>query len=574
MCHWKRILFNPVAEGKNDHGTIFSILVRAEFNKEWSITMKQVTSLILAISVVAVAPPVTAGEIIHDAEFVKLQSQHGDKWAQQDEMLDKRLAELEAKFGKKPNIIHLMWDDSGYGDAGSPILTRLHGLDTPNIAKMADEGMTFTRMYTEPSCTPTRAAALTGRHPVRSGMWQVIFPIHGIGLPGEEVTIAEILSENGYRTAFFGKAHQGDIEESYLHNQGFDEALFSTYNQFASQMFNKDGEITNFTIGYTKDEWDQHGYAIDQEFRYQGEDIVWAVDGKKGEKGKRWNKDLSVEEQDRFVEEAHARSLQYIRDHANDDRPFYLDYWFHGPNLAREVRYGREGNSARANGFGDFVERVDAQVAEVIAEVRKAGIAENTLIILMADNGPMKEIFPEEAFQAIFSGGKGSFLEGGIRVPAFAWWPGTIEAGSVAGDIIHVSDLFTTFARLGGGVGDIPTDRVIDGVDQTALLLEGDGNSRRDYVHVYAGPSYAATVKQQFKRHWMASRPGLVGKSFFDLYKDPREEKGMMAQFLWAWEPFDSIKGKHEAMMEKYPNTPPRKAPVFTGLSNFTPPGQ
>ena len=302
--------------------------------------------------------------------------------------------------------------------------------------------MTFTRMYTEPSCTPTRAAALTGRHPIRSGMVQVIFPVHGMGLPAEEVTIAEILSKAGYQTAFFGKAHQGDIEESYMHNQGFDVALFSTYNQFASQMFNKDGETIGFTIGYTKDQWDKHGYAIGQKFRYTGEEIVWAVEGKKGEKGKRWNKDLSVEEQMRFTEETHARTLKYIRDHADDEKPFYLDYWFHGPNLAPKPRYGREGNSARANAFGDFVEHVDAMVAEVIKEVEKAGIAENTLIVLMADNGPMKEIYPEEAFQAIFSGGKGSFLEGGVRVPAFASWPGVIETGSVAGDIIHVSDLF------------------------------------------------------------------------------------------------------------------------------------
>lgn len=112
---------------------------------------------------------------------------------------------------------------------------------------------------------------------------------------------------------------------------------------------------------------------------------------------------------------------------------------------------------------------------------------------------------------------------------------------------------------------------MIDGVDQTALLLSGDGHSRRDYVHIYSGPNYEATVKQQFKRHWMSSRPGLVGNSFFDLYKDTREERGMMGQFLWAWEPFDAIKGKHEALMEEYPNTPPRKGPVFTGLSNFTP---
>ena len=521
--------------------------------------------------VASVATAQARDEIIQDAEYVKLWEQHGDRWTKENVQLDKKLAELKKKFGKSPNIIHMMWDDSGYGDVGSPLLTRIHGIDTPNIAKMADEGISFTRMYTEPSCTPTRAAALTGRHPIRSGMYQVIFPIHGIGLPDEEVTIAEILSKAGYTTAFFGKAHQGDFEESYLHNQGFDEALFSTYNQFASQLFNRDGELLRLTMGYTREEWDKHGYAIDQNFRYQGEDIVWAIDGKKGEKGLRWNKDLSVEEQQRFTEETHERTIKYIKEHAKSDKPFYLDYWFHGPNLGPKPRYGREAKSARANAFGDFVEAMDEKVAEVIATVEEAGIAENTLIILMADNGPMKEIFPEEAHQTMFSGGKGSFLEGGIRVPAFAWWPGVIEPRSVVGDIIHVSDLFTTFARIGGGTDFIPTDRVIDGIDQTALLLNGDGHSRRDYVHVYAGPNYAATVKQQFKRHWMSSRPGLVGKSFFDLYKDTREERGMMGQFLWAWEPFDAIKEGHEALMQQYPNTPPRKGPVYTGLSNFTP---
>ncbi|MFW2368637.1 MAG: sulfatase-like hydrolase/transferase, partial [Desulforhopalus sp.] len=105
-------------------------------------------------------------EIVHDDEFLKLQAQHGEKWKAEDVQLDKKLAELKAKYSKRPNIIHLMWDDSGYGDVGSPLLTRIHGIDTPNIAKMADEGISFTRMYTEPSCTPTRAATLTGRHPV------------------------------------------------------------------------------------------------------------------------------------------------------------------------------------------------------------------------------------------------------------------------------------------------------------------------------------------------------------------------------------------------------------------------
>lgn len=539
-------------------------------NKFSNVAPAVMTSVLLGAATTAWAQP-QGDSIIHDAEYNKLFKQNGVQWAMEDDDIDARLAALKAKYGKAPNIIHMIWDDSGYGDVGSPILTQPHGISTPNIAKMANDGITFTRMYTEPSCTPTRAAVLTGRHPVRSGMTKVIFPVHGIGLPEEEVTIAEILSEVGYNTAFFGKAHQGDIEESYLHNQGFDEALFSTYNQFASQFFNRDGEILRQTIGYTEDEWDKEGYVLDKNFRYTGDQIVWAIEGKKGEEGKRWNKDLSVEENSRFIQETHDRTIAYIKEHANDSKPFYLDYWFHGPNLAAKARYGREGESARSNAFGDFVEHMDLMVAEVLEAVEEAGIAENTLIVLMADNGPMKEIFPEEAHQTMFRGGKGSFLEGGVRVPAFARWSGVIEEGSVIGDIIHCTDLFTTFARIGGGMDLIPTDRVIDGVDQVSLFLNGDGNGRRDYVHIYSGPFYAATVKQQYKRHWMSDRPGLVGNAFFDLYKDTREERGMMGTFLWAWEPFDKIKNDHEALIAKYPNTPPRQTKVYTGLSNFTP---
>ena len=118
----------------------------------------------------------------------------------------------------------------------------------------------------------------------------------------------------------------------------------------------------------------------------------------------------------------------------------------------------------------------------------------------------------------------------------------------------------------GGATEHIPTDRVIDGVDQTAMLINGDTRGRRDYLHIYTGPLLAASVKQQFKRHWVGERPGLAGNSFFDLYRDPREEHGMMAQFLWAWEPFDSMKARHLALMEKYPSTPKRRGKPFEGI--------
>ncbi len=144
-----------------------------------------------------------------------------------------------------------------------------------------------------------------------------------------------------------------------------------------------------------------------------------------------------------------------------------------------------------------------------------------------------------------------------------------IAPGQVVNDIVHCTDLFTTFARLGGRKHKIPTDRVIDGVDQTALLFKGDGNGRRDHVYVYQGPMLSAIVKQQYKRHFAGSAPGLAGKGFFDLYKDPREEHPLMAQFLWAWPAFDHIKARHEAQIKKYPHTPVTRGKPYTGIERL-----
>ena len=532
--------------------------------------MSKVNRLLTAVSfsaAVALAAAngftATADGIIYDAEYQKIYNQHKAEWNTEDMALKEQLAALETKMGKKPNIIYFMWDDAAYGRVGHPMLSKLTGIDTPNIDQMAREGMTLTRMYTEPSCTPTRVATLTGRHPIRSGLTQVVFPVHAIGMPNDEVTIAEVLKKEGYKTAFYGKYHVGDIDGSYPHQNGYDETLFTIYNQFGSQFFNKDGEDTGATIGFTEAQQDQL-YTVDEEFRNPGT-IPWAAEAKAGENAKQFNKDYSYEEQLRFVEEVHSRSMAFIKENAKGDAPFLLNYWWHGPNIAGTHRLGRDSDSS-GGGDGDGMEYMDKRLGEMFQLLKDEGIDENTIVVVMADNGPMLEFFPHMSTFGIYTGGKGAFTEGGVRVPAFVRWPGTIEAGSVAGDIIHVTDLYTTFANLGGAKQHIPTDRVIDGIDQTAMLLNGDTRGRRDYVHIYTGPLLAATVKQQFKRHWVGDRPGLAGKGFFDLYRDPKEIQPMMAQFLWAWEPFDSMKARHQNMMEEYPNKPVTRGKPFEGI--------
>jgi len=523
---------------------------------------KQITMVLLAITMIINYSSVTS-QIIHDAEQQILQEQYGEQWAEQDKDIQEILDAMYKKYGKRPNIIHIMWDDNSFGEVGIETFNKIRGFDTPRLNKMGEEGITFTRMYTEPSCTPTRAAALTGRLAVRSGMHTVSFPPEGGGLPGEEVTIAEILSDAGYNTAFVAKAHQGDIEESYMHNQGFDEAQFSMYNQFPPIFWHAQGEAAGTTIGYTPSMTEKK-YLVDETWRPYG--YIMDIEGKKGEKA-RETLPPTLENYRELIEVHQEKALDYIRRKANDDKPFYLAYW---PNVYDLIRDGQEITTSNGTAFAQNLERLDRHIGEILDELTKQGISENTLIIAMADNGPMVEV-PSAMYQNVFNGGKGDYREGGIRVAAFAQWEGVIEPGTVIGDMITVHDLFTTFARLGDAMDGIPTDRIIDGIDQTAVFLYGDGQSRRDYYHVYTGPAHAATIKQQYKRVWIGARPGLVKNDFFDLYADPREMRGMMAQFLWAWGPFDMMKKRHDAMNAKYPFTPTRHGVPFEGIENLRP---
>ena len=518
---------------------------------------------VLAVSLAGNAPAATSANLIHDAEQSILVEQYGEKWAAQDKILQAELDALYKKYGKRPNIIHIMWDDTSFGAVGIPVMNKIRGFDTPRLNKMGQDGIIFTRMYTEPSCTPTRAAALTGRLAVRSGMHTVGFPPEGAGLPAEEVTIAEVLSQAGYSTAFIGKAHQGDIEESYMHNQGFDEAVFSLYNQLGPMIWNEKGEASHGTIGYTPDMTEKK-YLVDQTWRPYG--YVMEIEGKKGEKAHETGRP-SLENYQKSIKAHQQKALDYIDRKAKDEKPFYMAYW---PYFNDFLREGHEFTTSNGTVYAQTVETLDLYIGQIIDELEKQGIAENTLIVAMADNGPMIEI-PNLWYPVIFEGGKGESREGGIRVAAFAEWPGVIEKGQIVGDMFAVHDLYTTFARLGDAMEYIPTDRIIDGIDQTAVFLEGDGNSRRDYYHVYTGPSHAATIKQQYKRQWLGGRPGLVKKDFYDLYADPKEKRGMMAEFLWAWGPFDMMKKRHDAMNAKYPFTPTRHDVPFEGIDNLRP---
>ena len=481
--------------------------------------------------------------------------------------LDARLAALKEKFGTPPNIIHVMWDDTPVGDVGIPALQKVRGYETPNMNRMAAEGINFMRMYTEPSCTPTRAACLTGRHPIRNGMYNVGFPFEYGGLPASEATMGEVLSDAGYATAFYGKGHLGDIEAAYLNKRGFDEALWMPYNQLTS-LYNQMGQMAALTPGVMYPEmFPPDPYDMDPGWRPKG--YVYALEGTKGGPVTEFGAAPDYNDYMKIEGECQKRTMAFIQKNAEAKKPFYCAYW--------PVALSFFGFPDRLTSSGALIPeayaRLDIFIGQLMAELNRLEIAENTLVVIMADNGPMTHGTPAgQGFtETLYRGGKGDYLEGGVRVPAIAWWPGTIQAGQTVGDIIHATDLFATFARLGGATGNIPTDRVIDGIDQTALLLQGDTHSRRDYVFIYTGPVLAATVKGRYKRVWIGEKPGLSGAAFYDLYNDTREEKGIMIQMFPAKGMFNVMKARHQLFMEKYPNTPEQRDWPLTGITDARP---
>ena len=516
-------------------------------------------------------------KIIHDAEYYIIEAQHGEEWAADDKIVDKKLAEFTKKNGgKPPNILYILIDDIGFGDLGNPELNAIRGYKTPNINKIADEGMRFARMYTEPSCTPTRVAFMTGRQPYRYGMGETAVDISGFGLPDKEVTIAEILSEQGYNTVHIGKWHMGDIMESWPTHQGFDFAAFPIHQQGQLTIFHDDAADEEVSLGIGKNNYDDR-FTLDNWHRPDASAMVTGVEGKRGEKvrevhhkpGERWTEAKYHEMNVRYQEQ----TMLHLRELAASDKPFFLQYWplypLTGPRTTTE-KY------TTPNG-GRYVEKmklVDKWIGDIMDEMKRLGIADNTVVIVMGDNGHFTKYSPQSGYTPmIFRGGKGDTTEGGVRVDAFVRWPGMVEADSIVGDIVHVTDLFTTLARFAGATDKIPTDRLIDGVDQSALILEGETNGRRDYVFIYAVNKLEAVVKERFKME--VPGPGqnpIVHAKFYDLYRDTREEYPVATEVgAWGGIEFGRIVKRHMMRKQKYPDEGPALGLPYDGVENLRP---
>ena len=410
-----------------------------------------------------------------------------------------------------PNVVIVLADDLGYGDLG------VYGhptVRTPRIDRMAAEGQRWTSFYVgESVCTPSRAALLTGRLAVRSGLSpsdegrRVFFPDSAGGLPLSEVTIAELLKTRGYATAAIGKWHLGHLPQFLPMSQGFDEYFGIPYSN--------DMEMTPVP-GATMiggEDPSKRARIMDPRIEY------WNVPLMRG---------AAVVEQPadqrtitrRYTEEA----VRFVR--ANASRPFFLYLAHSMPHVPLFASPGFSGKSRRGL-YGDVIEELDWSVGRVLDTLRELKLDERTLVVFSSDNGPWA-LFDEQGGSAgPLRGAKGGTFEGGMRVPAIFRWPGTIPPGVVA-EIGATLDLLPTIAAFTGAA--VPADRVLDGYD-LAPVLRGQGRSPRQHVFYYRGVRLYALRQGAHKAHFLtrpeygdggeaAHDPPLV----YDLDQDPGEK--------------------------------------------------
>ncbi len=371
-----------------------------------------------------------------------------------------------------PNFVVLLADDLGYGDLGC------YGhptIRTPNLDRMAAEGMRFTQFYSAaPVCTPSRVALMTGRLPVRSGLTRVLSPFSKGGLPESEVTLAEALKPLGYATAIVGKWHLGCLPQYMPVRHGFDRYFGLPYSNDMSP-------VTNSNPNYKKappTPLIRNDQVIEQE-----------------------------PDQSQLTPRYTAEAIQFLRESVKAGRPFflYLPYTFPHVPLAASVRF--RGKSTRGL-YGDAVEELDWSVGEILRTLRELGVERNTLATFSSDNGPWLIKKEDGGSAGLLREGKASTWEGGMREPFIARWPGRIPAGQVTQAFGTLMDLFPTCVGAAGG--KMPADRAYDGADLAPVLFNNQAG-REPLMFYWNVDDLRAVRNGPWKLHLASNTPATGG---------------------------------------------------------------
>ncbi|MGH9341218.1 MAG: sulfatase family protein [Acidobacteriota bacterium] len=393
------------------------------------------------------------------------------------------------------------------GSFGHPTIRTL------NLDRMAFEGIRLTSFYAAPSCSPSRAALLTGRYPVRSGISRVLGPDSDRGLPPSEVTLAERLKSRNYRTVAIGKWHLGTEEEYLPTSNGFDEYFGLLYsNDMQPPWVQTERPLKLYRNS------EPVGYPVNQ---------------------------ATLTE--RYTEEA----IKFIRD--AQDQPFFLYLPYTMPHVPISVSERFAGQS-RNGLYGDVIETIDWSVGQILQALKQEGLDENTLVVFTSDNGPWLNM-PERMFgegivkpwhagsPGPLRGWKGTTYEGGMRVPFIARWPNRIPAGQTSAEPTSVMDLYATFLSLAGA--QIPQDRPVDGRDITPLLTEGAA-SPHQALYYFSGELLEGVREGPWKLR--IARDSAL--ELFNLEVDPSERYNLAGQNP---EIVTRLRSRMEAFAEELP---------------------
>jgi arylsulfatase A-like enzyme len=466
--------------------------------------------------------------------------------------------------GKKPNVVFILADNVGYGDIGSYGGGKLRGAPTPRLDQLAHQGLQLTQFLVEPACTPSRAGLMTGQYSIRTGLSLIIPPGGAGGLTTTTVTIGEMFKGAGYATAIFGKWHLGKEPQSLPTAHGFDE------------FWGIPPDLTWDAATYVDTIELTHSIAAPRDVLLaKGPQIVESVAGGPLRNVKPFTPEVRAEIDNELV----AKSLDFMKRQTAAAKPFFLYLPFsmgHAPNLPSKQFAGK----SRIGNYGDKLMEGDYHVGQIMDALKDLGVADNTILVFASDNGPtvttMREMgnlgTPDMGNSGPFRGELGEATEGSIRTCALIRWPGYIKPDSSSYAMFSIMDFFPTFARIIGT--KMPTDRPIDGVDQTDVLLGKSETGNRQSLLSFIGGELVAARWQQWRIYFTDIHPtgsgplivaGFTGSAnapmagypkVFNIEMDPHEDFNVTALFGWAGAPALKAVEEYKETLKKYPNPP------------------
>jgi arylsulfatase A-like enzyme len=477
-------------------------------------------------------------------------------------------------MAKKPNILVLWGDDIGWYNISHNNRGAM-GYRTPNIDRIAQEGIEFTDFYAQQSCTAGRAAFITGQNPVRTGLTKVGLPGGVAGLQAEDPTIAELLKPHGYVTGQFGKNHLGDLDEHLPTNHGFDE--------FYGNLYHLDAEDEPEHPDYPKDP------AFRERFGPRGV-IHSFTDGRIEDTGP-----LDKKRMETVDDDVTERAIEFIKKAHSDDKPFFV--WWNSTHMHIWTRIPEEVEGISGQGFyNDAMVLHDGHVGMLLDTLDELGIAEDTIVLYSTDNGPHYNTWPDAAITP-WRSEKNSNWEGAYRVPSFARWPGKFEAGKTLNDIVTHQEWLPTLLAAAGEtniveklaegyqVGDKFFKVKIDGYDVLPYLTGEADKSPRDWffytnddgkiVAIRYGDWKAVFAEQRAKTMQLWAEPfvDLRLPKIFNLRRDPFERADLNANGYWNWliehvfviYPMQALAAEQ---LQSFLDFPPRQKPASFNLDS------